>query len=130
MSRTVLIVEDAETCASTLEIALLAIPNVDVITAVSGSTAWQILQAHEVSAVLTDLHLPQMDGFELIGRLRAAPRFANLPIIVLSGDSDPDTPDRLRSLGADAYFVKPYSPAAVRETLERLLHADSPPVPT
>jgi CheY-like chemotaxis protein len=130
MSRTVLIVEDAETCAATLEIALQAIPDVEVITVASGNKAWQVLQASTVSAVLTDLHLPQMDGFELIGRLRAAPRFAGLPIIVLSGDSDPETPDRLRRLGADAYFVKPYSPAAVRETLERLLHADSPPVAT
>jgi DNA-binding response OmpR family regulator len=46
-----------------------------------------------------------------------------LPILVISGDSDLNTPERLRSLGADAYLPKPYSPAEVRLTLQRLLNA-------
>jgi CheY-like chemotaxis protein len=61
--------------------------------------------------------------------VRAAAGAAHLPIIVISGDSDPRTPERVRRLGADAYFAKPYSPAAVRETLERLLHENSSPSP-
>jgi DNA-binding NarL/FixJ family response regulator len=40
----------------------------------------------------------------------------------LSGDSHPDTPERLRSLGANAFFPKPYSPSDVRHTLEDLLN--------
>ena len=70
--------------------------------------------------------MPHMDGFELIERVRAGGPGTRVPIIVVSGDSDPDTPERVRRLGADAYFAKPYSPAAVRETLERLLHENSP----
>ena len=61
--------------------------------------------------------------------LRAAARLDHVAIIVVSGDSDPETPERVRRLGADAYFAKPYSPAAVRDTLERLLHENSPPSP-
>jgi len=70
-----------------------------------------------------------MDGFELIERVRASAPVIYVPIIGVSGDSDPDTPDRVRRLGADAYFAKPYSPAAVRETLERLLHENPSPSP-
>jgi DNA-binding response OmpR family regulator len=126
MARTVLIVEDSDTSADTLEIALLALPDLSVAHARSGRNAWQLLQREPISAIITDLHLPHMDGFELIERVRAAAPIACVPIIVVSGDSDPDTPDRVRQLGADAYFAKPYSPAAVRATLERLLHENFP----
>ena len=129
MARTVLIVEDSDTSADTLEIALLSLPDVSVAHAATGRKAWQLIQNQVVAAIVTDLHMPHMDGFELIERVRAAGGAAHLPIIVISGDSDPKTPERVRRLGADAYFAKPYSPAAVRETLERLLHENSSPSP-
>ncbi len=129
MDRTVLIVEDSDTSADTLEIALLSVHGVSVAHAATGRTALQFMQKQPVSAIITDLHMPQMDGFELIERVRAAAGPTHVPIIVISGDSDPDTPDRVRRLGADADFVKPYSPAAVREKLERLLHENSSPSP-
>ena len=127
MARTVLIVEDSDTSADTLEIALLSLPGVSVEHVRSGRNAWLLLQKERVSAIITDLHMPHMDGFELIERVRAAAPIACVPIIVVSGDSDPETPDRVRQLGADAYFAKPYSPAAVRDMLERLLHENTSP---
>src|SRR5580700_8513089 len=129
MDRTVLIVEDSDTSADTLEIALLSLPNVSVAHAATGRKAWQLIQNEGVAAIITDLHMPYMDGFELIERVRGAGGAGRVPIIVISGDSDPGTPERVRHLGADAYFAKPYSPAAVRETLERLLHEKSSPSP-
>jgi CheY-like chemotaxis protein len=42
---------------------------------------------------------------------------------VISGDSDPRTPERVRRAGADAHFVKPYSPVEIRRTLEQFLYA-------
>jgi len=129
MVRTVLIVEDSDTSADTLEIALLSLPNVSVTHAPTGRKALQLIQNERVAAIITDLHMPHMDGFELIERVRAAAGEAHVPIIVVSGDSDPATPEKVRRLGADAYFAKPYSPAAVREMLERLLHENSSPSP-
>jgi two-component system chemotaxis response regulator CheY len=125
MARTVLIVEDSDTSADTLEIALLSLPDVSVAHAATGRKAWQLFQNEVVAAIITDLHMPHMDGFELIERVRAAAGVPHVPIIVVSGDSDPATPEKVRRLGADAYFAKPYSPAAVREMLERLLHENS-----
>jgi len=126
--RTVLIVEDVESCATTLEIALLEIPHVNVQVAVTARQALDLLASggEGICAVITDLHLPSMDGFELIERVRSDRRNARLPIVVISGDSDPRTPERLHRLGADAYFGKPYSPAQVRHKLEQLLDANSP----
>ena len=76
-----------------------------------------------VSALVTDLHLPTIDGFELIGRVRAEGRTQKVPVIVISGDTDPKTPEIAYRIGADASFAKPYSPARVRRTLECLLEA-------
>jgi CheY-like chemotaxis protein len=67
--------------------------------------------------------MPRIDGFELIRRLRSDQRWNGIRILVISGDSDVDTPERLKTLGVDAFFAKPFSPAAVRHTLEHILYA-------
>jgi CheY-like chemotaxis protein len=123
-----LIVEDAESCATTLEIALLAIPHIHVRVAPTAGQALEMLASAggRIGALVTDLNMPSMDGFELIERVRSDSRTALLPIVVISGDSDPRTPDRLYRLGANAYFGKPYSPAQVRQKVEQLLDANLP----
>jgi CheY-like chemotaxis protein len=127
-NRTVLIVEDAESCAPTLEIALLAIPHIHVRVASTAGQALELLASAGggICAMVTDLNMPSMDGFELIERVRSDTRTARLPIVVVSGDTDPRTPERIHRLGADAYFGKPYSPAKVRQKVEQLLDANSP----
>jgi len=111
MSRLVLIVEDSETCAETLEIALELIPGVEVRSIHSSVAAIDFLNGRdaEVAAIVTDLNLPAGgaaagDGLDLI-----------------SGDSDPQLGERALAEGANAFFPKPYSPAAVRRRLEQLL---------
>ena len=118
---TVVIVEDAATCATTLEMAFLGIPDIDVTVLPSAQEALRLLEGENcaVGAVVTDLNMPRMDGFEFIERIRAEPRHRRLPIIVVSGDTDPGTPGRLAALGANAFFPKPYSPAQVRLKLEQ-----------
>ncbi len=119
----VLIVEDAETCASTLEIIFSSIRGLRVLTAASAEQAWDLIEsrAQDIRALVTDLHMPGMDGFELIDRVRADQTHAGLPIVVITGSTDPHLSDHLRSRGVSAIFAKPYSPAVVREKLEQLL---------
>jgi CheY-like chemotaxis protein len=123
MPRLVLIVEDSETCAETLQIALESLPGLEVRTIGNSRAAIETLNETgcEVAAIITDLHLPQTDGLDLIRQLRAEPRFASLPILLISGDSDPRLEERAVAQGADAFFPKPYSPSAVRKKLEQLL---------
>ena len=88
----------------------------------SAEQALRLMVQHRICAMITDLHLPHMSGFELIRRVRELPGYAGVPILVISGDSDPGTPGRIQALGANAFFSKPYSPAAVRKKLEMLLN--------
>jgi len=119
----VLIVEDSENSAAMLEIAFLGIPGLSVLTTASGVEALRILDggSSPVRAVVTDLNMPRMDGYELIRRVRSDEKLSGMPIIVVSADTDPATPARIAALGVQAFFPKPFSPALVRRKLEQLL---------
>jgi two-component system chemotaxis response regulator CheY len=121
----VLIVDDSENSATMLEIAFLGIPGLAVLQASSAVEALRILtqDATQVQAIVTDLNMPRMDGFELIRRVRQDRRLSGTPIIVVSADTDPATPGRIAELGVNAFFAKPFSPAQVRRKLEQLLNA-------
>ncbi len=126
MLRTVLIVEDSENTATPLEIALGSLENMQIVLLSNALDALKILANldYDVTAVVTDLHLPRMSGLELIEQIRRESRYARIPIVVVTGDSDPATRTNAFQKGASAYFPKPYSPADVRHELERLLYAD------
>jgi DNA-binding response OmpR family regulator len=124
MTRTILVVEDDDACRDALEVALENLPGFAVRTVATAEQALECLACEDVCALVTDLRLGQMDGFELIGLVRSHPQRTSLPILVISGDSDPDSPMRSVRLGANAYFSKPYSPAAICSKLEQLVHAD------
>ena len=122
----ILIVEDAEPAAATLEVALAGIGGREVLIASTGAEALRVIGdgTPAIQAVVTDLNMPVMDGLEFIRRLRSDRRFSSLPVIVVSGETDPNAPQQALGVGADAYFSKPYSPSQVRNELEQLLNAN------
>lgn len=120
---TVLIVEDTGTCATTLEIALAQIRGINVAVVPSAEHAHGMLDNGAVCALITDLQLPGDSGLQLIEWVRSRENGRHLPIIVVSGLSDPDARSNSLSKGADAYFAKPFSPGEVRKKLQELIHA-------
>jgi DNA-binding response OmpR family regulator len=117
----VLLVEDELVCGATLRVAFEA-PGVPLLEhTVTAERALAILYERPVSALITDIDLPSMNGFELIEKVRAEPRLSALPIIVTSAATDSDTRERALRLGAAAFFAKPYSPFAIRHKVEELI---------
>ncbi|MGD0498126.1 MAG: response regulator [Bryobacteraceae bacterium] len=123
---TVLIVDDTALSAAALELACSGIPGMEVKSVSSAQEAVRILDDPNtaVRAVLTDIRMPAMDGFDLICFIRSHRRHIKMPVIVVTADTDPETPERASRLGANAFFGKPFSPRAVRRTLEDLLYVD------
>src|SRR5579863_9810861 len=119
----ILIVEDSETCAVTLQIALESFPGIDVQVASTASAALGLLDrsTDHIAAVISDLQLPGMSGMDFLTRLRSQSRFAHVPVLIISGDTDPSVPGDALSRGAAAFFTKPYSPSEIRRKLEQLL---------
>jgi DNA-binding response OmpR family regulator len=125
-----LIVEDTRLCATILEIALAQIIGIGIRVAASAEEARILLDADEdVCAVVTDVHLPDASGLDLIRWVRSRASSARMPIVVISGDSDPETNTAVLRLGADAYFAKPFSPSKVRNKLEDLINAATDAAP-
>ena len=85
----------------------LATDSADVLTAEDGEDAWEKLQTQPVDLLLVDLEMPRLDGFGLVRRLRADPRFALLPVIVVTGREDVAAIDRAFQSGATSFIVKP-----------------------
>jgi two-component system, sensor histidine kinase and response regulator len=128
--RLVLIVEDAQHLAANLEIACTAIENVEVKVAMGAEQAWAILRQvrpGDSLVIVTDIRLPDTDGFDLIRRVREHQGLARTPIVAVSGDGDPAITRRLAELEVTTFFMKPYSPVAVKNHLEALL--DTGPSP-
>jgi len=128
--KTVLVVEDTSLCATMLEIALSQISGVSVRVVGSAREAKSVLDnGVQVCAVITDIHLPDASGIDLVRWVRSRDSWAAMPILVISGDSDPDTNKNVLKLGANAYFPKPFSPSEVRQKLEDLIDATPTPPP-
>jgi CheY-like chemotaxis protein len=128
--RLVLIVEDSRDLAANLEIACMAIPNVEVKVAMGAGQAWALLEdvrPDDSLVIVTDMRLPDADGTDLIKGVQQHPVLARTPVIAVSGDADPSIPRELAALGVNAFYKKPYSPLAVAHHLQRLLDATPPP---
>ena len=86
-----------------------------------GEEGLQLAQAHRPLAVVTDLHLPKLDGCGVIQALKQAPDTAEIATVMLTVDARPETLDAAKAAGCDAFVVKPSPPAQLVETVRRLL---------
>lgn len=104
---TILIVEDSPTQALLLT-ELLEKQGYEVLTARSGKEALDVLNNEEPALVITDIVMPEMDGYELTRAIKTDERLSHIPVILLTSLADPD--DVIRGLEAqgDFYLTKPY----------------------
>lgn len=128
MNKSVLIVEDEESIALSLEF-LLQKEGCRVYCAKDGSTALQMLTAQVPDLVLLDVMLPLMDGFELCRRIRADPLYEKTRIMLLTARGRENEIARGISLGADAYLTKPFSTRELMDTVRRLLSGQKAAMP-
>jgi signal transduction histidine kinase len=101
----------------------LATPETTVETASDGVAALAMMQASAPDIALIDLDMPRMDGFELIQRMRADPRLARLPVVVITGREDTAAIDRAFAVGATSFTVKPLNWRLLSHQLAYVLRA-------
>ena len=118
--RSILVVEDNPINQEVVQ-GLLETVGVRVTLASDGRQAVQFLRRQEFDAVLMDVHLPVMDGFEATEEIRKSPRFAALPIIALTANALEGDRDRCLAAGMDDYIAKPIDPGQMFPTLLRFL---------
>ncbi len=77
-----------------------------------------------VQCVLTDVEMPEMDGYVLTRRIKEAPRFAGLPVLMHSSLSAEASQELGKGVGADAYVPK-FEPTELARTLEEVLRSQA-----
>ena len=92
-----------------------------VVTAQSYREALDYLSKELPSMVLLDVHMPEMNGFELLAEIRKIKSCEDLPVIFLTADSDRETEVRVFQEGALDYIQKPFVPEVVLERIKRIL---------
>ena len=124
VKQTVLVVDDDPLILRVVA-TVLDLEEFEVVTARSGREAIEVLDGSSPHVVVADIMMPEMDGFELCEHIRQDPRYAKLPIILLTArDSDVDR-RRGTEVGGDAYITKPFSPLELIDEIDRLLQERS-----
>jgi len=87
-------------------------------TAVEGL---EMMRTEDFGLLILDLMLPDIDGFEVLSRLRKDARYEKIPILILSARAETEAISRGFELGADGYLTKPYLPNSLIERVRTLL---------
>jgi PAS domain S-box-containing protein len=119
--RTVLYVEDNLATIALVESIVALRPNVRLLTAMQGGIALDLAREHQPELIVLDLHLPDIDGDEVIERLRADPRTAHIPVVMYSADATDRQVERLIAAGASEYLTKPARVPQFLEMVDRAL---------
>jgi len=117
----ILIVDDSESIRFLLEF-VLKNAGYNVTLTASGSEALQAANSKAYDAVLADINMPEMDGFELIRQLRGMDSYTNTPIITITLNNTPERIHKMRDVGATGWIAKPFDPITMLSTLNKLLH--------
>ena len=96
-------------------------PDYDVEGVGDGVAALEAIEGQVPHVIVTDLALPRMDGYELIARVRGDARFANIPIIALSGYSGAEHDQRVMQVQPVTLLQKPCLPETLVEEVEKHL---------
>ncbi|MHB8719112.1 MAG: hybrid sensor histidine kinase/response regulator [Candidatus Dormibacteria bacterium] len=126
--RTVLYAEDNLATINLVESIFALRPTVRLITAMQGSIAIQLAREHVPDLIILDLHLPDLNGDEVMRRLADDPRTAEIPVVIYSADATEKQVTRLLGEGAVAYVTKPARVTEFLAMLDRVL-VEHPRVP-
>jgi two-component system chemotaxis response regulator CheY len=126
MKRKVLIVDDSEFTRN-YHSYILREADFETVTAVDGADGLEKLFTQTFDLVLTDINMANMDGYEFIRRVRLAGEYENLPIVIISTESEAEDKSRGFLAGANFYIVKPTDPQPLIESICMLLGIEAQP---
>lgn len=119
--RTVLYVEDNLATIGLMEEVFSMRPQIHLLTAMQGGLTLELAREHHPDLIVLDLHLPDIQGDEVLAQLRADPRTAAIPVVMCSADATERRRKQLIAAGAHAYLTKPVKVQRFLRMLDELL---------
>ena len=122
MPKAMLLVDDSATIRMLVKMQLKPLAEELTITeAANGKEALERIGESSFDVIFTDLNMPELDGFELIRKVRALPQGSTVPIVVLSTRDAEDDLDRAFAVGASSFIGKPVQGTELRDAVRRHL---------
>ena len=109
-SKTLLIVDDSE---ANVAILLELLSDYDLLVALDGESALEMLAEEKVDLVLLDILMPGIDGYETCRRIKAQPELSAIPVVFITAETTPEAIDKAYEIGAVDYISKPFKPREV-----------------
>ena len=121
MQRKLLIVDDNEMNRDMLREMLCR--EYEVMEADNGKEALKLMEnaSESISAVLLDIIMPQMDGYEVLAHMRGSEMMSQIPVIVTTGNTEPGSEVKALALGANDFIAKPYNPEIIKHRLSNTI---------
>lgn len=123
MAKKVMVVDDSRTMRQQVGIALTA-AGYEVIEAEDGVDGLEKVQlTADLSMIICDVNMPRMNGLEMLTNVKKDPRFADLPVVMLTTEALPGLITRAKQAGAKGWIVKPFKPEMLVAAVRRLIGA-------
>jgi two-component system nitrogen regulation response regulator NtrX len=122
--KTVLFVDDYPTVRRSMK-ELLTKAGLEYLEAEDGLKAQDVLRANKVDLIITDIVMPEMDGFELTEAVKSSAEWRNIPLVIYSTHSDSRYTVKALRLGAEDYITKPASLEMLTTILNRVFSHDN-----
>lgn len=120
--KTILVADDNEQNLSVAKSILSS--EYKVIPVAKGQQALTYLESGDCDIFLLDINMPDMDGFELLAKIRKIERFSNTPVIFFTADHNPDIETRCFKEGANDFIIKPFIPEVMLSRIGRILELE------
>jgi two-component system chemotaxis response regulator CheY len=120
MEPSVLVIEDSSSVRRLIEVCLRPL-GVKVRSVEDGLLGLEAATSELPHAIVLDIGLPGMDGWEVLSRLRADENTRRIKVLVLTAHAQPEMADRAAAKGADSFMTKPFRPEELRESIQELL---------
>lgn len=118
--KTVLIADDERHVARVVKLSLQQLGcRVKIVE--SGLAALSTAASERIDLLIVDISMPGLDGFETVRRIKETVRYAELPVIVLTGSGDAGVRLEAESIGIAAFLTKPFSPMQLERQVKTLL---------
>ena len=113
MTKWILVVDDDDEIREVVQASLEEFGGWQTITAASGGEALQIAKTEALDAILLDISMPGIDGFEVYHILQAEPKTQNIPVILLTAKALPSDRQQFCDMDVVGVIVKPFNPIKI-----------------
>jgi two-component system, chemotaxis family, chemotaxis protein CheY len=120
MNKTILVVDDSQSLRNLVKL-ILENEGFRILLAENGKEALEKMTSNEIQLLVTDLHMPVMDGMELVRNVRKSEAYRYIPILILTTETNSQIKIKAKELGATGWITKPFDNEKLIKVIKRVL---------